>query len=95
VYKITGAPSTTEQKVMYNGNVVPGYRIVLIILDSITCPAAFIPVPYLNVICDPPISDIRIESTPKTVNPAKEPVANSPWVTTIPPKFTGIFAMLL
>jgi len=96
VYKITGALTDAKlQEVINRGIVAPGGIIVLNEGDWITCPEASIPVPYLMVISAPFIVENSTVSVPKTVSPANEPVADCPAVNITPPKFTGIFAILL
>jgi hypothetical protein len=93
-YKITGAlPAATLHEVMNKGIINPAGIVNDVgAVASIISPFAENPVPYFTDTIEPVINDAG--PIPRDITPAKEPVADCPAVKMVPPKFTGIFAIL-
>jgi hypothetical protein len=95
VYKITGAlPAAKLQEVINKGTVAPAGIVNETPVDSIIAWFACNPFPYLKAEIVEPVGEVA-DPVPKEIIPAKEPVIDCPAVKSAPPKFTGIFAMLL
>jgi hypothetical protein len=95
VYKITGAlPAAKLQEVINKGIVAPAGMVNETPVVSIIAWFTPSPFPYLNAEIIDPVGD-DADPVPKEIIPAKEPVADCPAVKSNPPKFTGMFAILL
>jgi hypothetical protein len=95
VYKITGAlPAAKLQEVINNGTVAPAGIVNETPVASIIAWFACNPFPYLKAEIVDPVGELK-DPVPKEIIPANEPVADCPAVKSTPPKFTGMFAILL
>jgi hypothetical protein len=95
VYKITGAlPAAKLQEVINKGTVAPAGIVNDTPVASIIAWFACNPFPYLNADIVDPVGAVA-DPVPKEIIPAKDPVTEFPAVKSTPPKFTGMFAILL
>ncbi len=94
MYKITGAlPAAKLQEVINKGILSPAFIVNEGAVASIILWFAPNATPYFKAEMIDPDGLVK-DPVPKHYIPAKEPVIDCPAVKMIPPKFTGIFAML-